>query len=85
MELRGKNILYIFPHLILIAGIIWMHFSYADGVINVMGKSSDLSQNSILQPRGGDIVSSIQYIGIQIIKAAKIALNGVALLAMAYV
>ena len=62
MNLRGKNILYIAPHILLIAGIIWMHFSYADGVINVMGNNSTLGQNSILQPRGGDFVDSVQYI-----------------------
>jgi hypothetical protein len=79
-----RNILYCLPHILLLSAILWTHFSQADGVIDVMS-NNDLSKNSILQPRGGDFAASIQYIALEIIKAAKIALNGVALLGMAYV
>lgn len=71
--------------MLLLGAIIWTHFSQADGgVIDVMS-NSNLSQNSIIQPQGGNIMSSIQYVWLRLIQAAKIALNGVALLAMWYV
>jgi hypothetical protein len=80
-----KTILAWMPHLFLLGAILWTHFSEASGGIVDVMSTSNLSQNSILQPRGGDFAESLKFIAIEIIQAAKIAFNGVALLAMAYV
>ncbi len=84
MFARIKNILYCLPHILVLSGIVFMYFVKAEGVIDVMW-TTNLWETSILQPRGGDIDTSLQHIALEIIKSAKIALNGVALLAMAYV
>lgn len=70
--------------MLLLMGILWLQTSNAAGVVNIINESR-LSQNSILQPHGGTFIQSLQSIAIEIIKTIKIALNGVALLALAYV
>lgn len=82
------NIHRFLPHLILCTAILMSDWSWAAGVTGIgNGTSStrELSNNSIFRPGGGDFVTVLQNIAIDIIDAARIVLNGIALLAMLYV
>lgn len=63
------------------------HAGWADGVtgIGTDSNTQDLYENSIFQPGDGDFVEVIQNIALDIIYAARLILNGIALLAMLYV
>jgi hypothetical protein len=82
------NIHRFLPHLILCTTILMSDWSWAAGVTGIgNGTSStrELSNNSIFRPGGGDFVTVLQNIAIDIIDAVRIILNGIALLAMLYV
>lgn len=76
------------PHIILCVALLMNDSSWAAGVTGIGNGTSatrDLSNNSIFRPGGGDFVSVIRNLAIDLIDAARIVLNGVALLAMLYV
>lgn len=82
-----SNIHRFLPHIILCVTILLHTSSWAAGVTGIGNNPStgELANNSILRPVGGDFVTSIQYMFIDLIDAVRLVLNGIALLAMLYV
>lgn len=42
MHFQLKDIKYVLPHTLLLFGILWMHFSEAEGVVGVIGNTGNL-------------------------------------------
>jgi Type IV secretion system pilin len=79
---------HIAPHIILCIWALFIHQLYAAGVTGIGSNGSGVSQlaeNSIIRPDGGDFASVVQRIAIQLFDAVRIILYGIALLAMLYV
>ncbi len=54
-------------------------------MVGVLQNGNELRQNSIIQPDGGDFIFSMRELAITLLRAIRIALNGIALLALLYV
>jgi len=76
------------PHILLCGILLMINTSWAQGVTGIGNGTSGtrtLSANSIFRPGGGDFVTVIQNIAIDLFAALRIILNGVALISMLYV
>jgi hypothetical protein len=82
------HIRHFLPHIFLCAVLLMINNSWAQGVTGIGNGTSGtrtLSVNSIFRPGGGDFVTVIQNIAIDLFDAIRVILNGVALIAMVYV
>ncbi len=79
-----KHFRYALPHIILCSLLFVAYYSWgASGIVDL--NNSTLSNNSLIKTNGSDFKGTIQNVAIELIQAAQIAFNGVALLAMLYV
>ena len=80
-----KHLRGILPHIILCSLLFVAYYSWGSTGIVDVGTNTDLANNSLVKPSGGDFIGTIQNLAIELIQTAQVALNGVALLAMLYV
>lgn len=88
MRFIFKNILRFSPHILFCISVLIINTSWASGVTGIWngsGATSNLINNSLIRPGSGNLVWAIQNIALDAIRAIRIILNGVALLAMLYI
>ena len=72
------------PHILICLVLLWCESIYGEWVTGI-GGNSDLSGRSIIDPGTGGLEFTIERVALSLIRAAKTALNGVALLSLLYV
>lgn len=88
MDYFIKNIRRFLPHILFCVCVLIMNTSWAAGVTgigNATSSTRNLADNSLFRPGSGDLVWAVRNVALDIIRAVRIILNGVALLAMLYV
>lgn len=82
------NIRKFIPHILFCLLVLMMNTSWAQGVTGVgngYNWTRNLADNSLIRPGAGNLISAVRNVALDIIRAARVILNGVALLAMLYV
>ncbi len=88
MDYFIKNIRQFLPHIAFCVLLLIINTSWAAGVTGIGNASSttrNLADNSLFRPGSGDLVWAVRNVALDIIRAVRIILNGIALLAMLYV